>query len=104
MVRFLIERPIAVSMVFLALALLGLVTTTSLPVSLMPDIDIPVITVRVNAPEMPARQLENSVVKPLRATLKEVARVEEMKSEAHDGSAWVELRFRHGTPVNLCNG
>ena len=101
MVRFLIERPIAVSMVFLALALLGLVTTTSLPVSLMPDIDIPVITVRVNAPEMPARQLENSVVKPLRSTLKEVARVEEMKSEAHDGSAWVELRFRHGTPVNL---
>jgi multidrug efflux pump subunit AcrB len=103
MVRFLIERPIAVSMVFLALALLGLVTTTSLPVSLMPDIDIPVITVRVNAPEMPARQLENSVVKPLRATLKEVARVEEMKSEAHDGSAWVELRFRHGTPVNLAS-
>lgn len=103
MVRFLIERPIAVGMVFLALALLGLVTTTSLPVSLMPDIDIPVITVRVNAPEMPARQLENSVVKSLRATLKEVARVEEMKSEAHDGSAWVELRFRHGTPVNLAS-
>ncbi len=103
MVRFLIERPIAVGMVFLALALLGLVTTTSLPVSLMPDIDIPVITVRVNAPEMPARQLENSVVKPLRATLKEVPRVEEMRSEAHDGSAYVELRFRHGTPVNLAS-
>ena len=103
MVRFLTERPIAVSMVFLALALLGLVTTTSLPVSLMPDIDIPVITIRINAAGMPARQLENSVVKQLRTTLKEVSHVEEMKSEAHDGSAWIELRFRHGTPVNLAS-
>ncbi len=103
MVNFLIHRPIAVTMAFLALLLIGLATTFSLPVSLMPDIDIPVVTIRVSSTELPARQLENTVVRPLRNVLKEVNNVESMKSETRDGSAWVELRFRHGTPVDLAS-
>ena len=64
----------------------------NIPVSLMPDIDIPVISIRVSSNEMPARQLENTVVKQIRSVLKEVNHIEEMKSETRDGSAWIELR------------
>lgn len=103
MVKFLIHRPIAVSMAFLALLLIGIATTTSLPVSLMPDIDIPVVSIRVASSEMPARQLENTIVNSLRASLKEVNHVEEMRSETRDGTAWIELRFRHGTPIDLAS-
>ncbi|MBN2635713.1 MAG: efflux RND transporter permease subunit [Prolixibacteraceae bacterium] len=103
MVKFLIHRPIAVTMAFLALLLIGIATTTSLPVSLMPDIDIPVVSIRVSSSEMPARQLENTIVKTLRSTLKEVNHVEEMRSETRDGTAWIELRFRHGTPIDLAS-
>ncbi len=103
MVKFLIHRPIAVTMAFLALLLIGIATSTSIPVSLMPDIDIPVISVQVSATEMPARQLENSVVSTIRSVLKEVNHVEEMKSETRDGSAWIELRFRHGTSIDLAS-
>ena len=103
MVKFLIHRPVAVVMAFLAFLLIGIATTTNLPVSLMPDIDIPVISIRVPASEMPARQLENTVVKPIRNLLKEVNHVESLKSETRDGTAWVELRFRHGTPIDLAS-
>lgn len=103
MVKFLIHRPVAVIMAFLAFLLIGIATTTNLPVSLMPDIDIPVISIRVPASEMPARQLENTVVKQIRNLLKEVNHVESMKSETRDGTAWVELRFRHGTPIDLAS-
>ncbi len=103
MVKFLIHRPVAVIMAFLALLLIGIATTTNLPVSLMPDIDIPVVSIRVSSSEMPARQLENTVVKTLRSLLKEVNNVEEMKSETRDGSAWIELRFRFGTPIDLAS-
>lgn len=103
MVKFLIHRPVAVTMAFLALLLIGLVTSMSIPVSLMPDIDIPVVSIRISSSEMPARQLENSVVKSIRGILKEVNHVEEMKSETRDGSAWIELRFRHGTPIDLAS-
>ncbi len=103
MVKFLIHRPVAVVMAFLAFLLIGIATTSNLPVSLMPDIDIPVISIRVPASEMPARQLENTVVKPIRNLLKEVNHVESLKSETRDGTAWVELRFRHGTPIDLAS-
>ncbi len=103
MVKFLTHRPVAVTMAFLALMLIGIATTTNLPVSLMPDIDIPIISVRIYATDMPARQLENSIVKPIRNILKQVNHVEEMKSEARDGSAWIELRFQHGTSIDLAS-
>ncbi len=103
MVKFLIHRPVAVVMAFLAFMLIGIATTTNLPVSLMPDIDIPVISIRVPATEMPARQMENTIVKPIRNLLKEVNHVESMKSETRDGSAWIELRFKHGTPIDLAS-
>jgi len=103
LVRFLIHRPIAVTMSFLALLIIGLATTFSLPVSLMPDIDIPVVSIRIFSTDLPARHLENTVVKPLRNVLKEVNNVENMKSETRDGTAWVELRFRHGTPIDLAS-
>ncbi len=101
MVKFLIHRPVAVTMAFFALLLIGIATTTNLPVSLMPDIDIPVVSIRISSSELPARQLENTVVKTIRNLLKEVNHVEELRSETRDGSAWIELRFRHGTPIDL---
>lgn len=103
MVKFLIHRPVAVTMAFLAFLFIGIATTTNLPVSLMPDIDIPVVSIRISSNELPARQLENTVVKTVRNLLKEVNHVEELKSETRDGSAWIELRFRHGTPIDLAS-
>ncbi|MDX8339745.1 efflux RND transporter permease subunit [Draconibacterium sp. IB214405] len=103
MVKFLIHRPIAVTMAFLAFLFIGIATTVQIPVSLMPDIDIPVISIRVPSNEMPARQLENSVVKQIRSVLKEVNHIEEMKSETRDGTAWIELRFKHGTSIDLAS-
>lgn len=103
MVKFLIHRPVAVTMAFLAFLFIGIATTTNLPVSLMPDIDIPVVSIRISSSELPARQLENTVVKTVRNLLKEVNHVEELKSETRDGSAWIELRFRHGTPIDLAS-
>ena len=48
MIRRLIERPVAVTMSLIAVLTLGAVATGLLPVSLMPDIEIPQITVQVS--------------------------------------------------------
>ena len=73
MVRFLIKRPIAVLMAFTACFIVGLVTYFSLPVSLLPDIDIPQITVQVSGENSSARELENTMVAPLRRQLMQVS-------------------------------
>ena len=66
MIRFLLQRPIAVLMAFTACFIVGLVTYFTIPVSLLPDIAIPEITVQVSGQNTSARELENTVVKTIR--------------------------------------
>ena len=101
MVKFLISRPIAVVMTFLALLLLGIVASNRLPVSLMPDIDIPEITVAVSRPDVSARELENSVVSVLRRNLMQVQGLDRIESESRNGSALIRLSFKFGNDINL---
>ena len=101
MVRFLIERPIAVLMAFTACFILGMVTYFTLPVSLLPDIAIPEITVQVAEQNTSARELENTVVKPLRQQLIQVAKLKDMTSETRDGAGIIRLSFDYGTNTDL---
>ncbi len=101
MVKFLITRPVAVIMTFLALIMLGIVASGRLPVSLMPDIDIPEITVAISRPNVSARELENSVVSVLRRNLLQVPGLDDIESESRNGSALVRLTFKFGNDINL---
>ena len=100
MIKFLIARPIAVIMVFIAAVVLGIVAYKTLPVSLMPDIPIPQVTVNVNYRNSSARELESAVVKPVRAQLLQVAHLSDIRSETRNGQAVINLRFDYGTNVD----
>ncbi len=100
MVRFLINKPIAVTMTFLALLVLGIIATLRLPVSLMPDVDIPKITVHVSAENLSARELENAIVGQFRLQLMQVAHLADIKSETRDGNAVIKLDFDYGTNID----
>lgn len=101
MIDFLIRRPIAVLMAFTACFIVGLVTYFTLPVSLLPDIAIPEITVQVSAQNTSARELENTIVKQLRQQLIQVSKLKDMHSETRDGAGLVRLTFDFGTNTDL---
>lgn len=101
MIQFLLRRPIAVFMAFTACFLLGLVTYFTLPISLLPDIAIPEITVQVNDQQASARELENTVVKPIRQQLAQVAGLSDIHSETRDGAGLIRLSFDFGTNTDL---
>jgi len=100
MVKFLIHKPIAVLMTTLGVIILGLYAAGMIPVSLMPDIDIPEITVQVASEKMSARQLENGIVKPLRRSLMQVSHLKDIQSETSNGIGLIRLRFTHGTKID----
>jgi multidrug efflux pump subunit AcrB len=100
MVNFLIHRPIAVIMAFLAILFLGVVTMFKLPVSLMPDIDIPEITVQATYQGIPAREMQNTVITPMRLQLMQVAHLQGIESETRDGYGIIRMKFTHGTDIN----
>lgn len=101
MVKFLLQRPIAVLMAFTACFIVGLVTYFSLPVSLLPDIAIPQITIQVTGENSSARELENTMVTPVRRQLLQVAGLRTIKSETKDGTGIIRLEFDFGVNTDL---
>ncbi|WP_352422648.1 efflux RND transporter permease subunit [Proteiniphilum sp.] len=101
MIKAILQRPVSVLMLFLACVILGIITYNTLPVSLLPDIAIPEITVQVSGDNTSARELENTVVKPIRRQLMQVGKLRDIQSETRDGSAIIRLKFDYGTDTDL---
>lgn len=101
MINFLIHRPIAVLMAFLAFFILGIITYLNIPVSLLPNIAIPEITVQVSGKNISARELENTVVAPIRQQLLQVGKLRDMQSETRDGNGIIKLLFEYGVDTDL---
>lgn len=100
MLKRLLDRPVSVSMVLLVFIVLGIVGIRRLPVSLIPDVDIPYVTVQVTDPDMSAREMDDAVVKPLRQSLVQIEHLKDIRSEAMDGSATMTLTFEEGGDVD----
>jgi len=101
MIKAILQRPVSVIMLFLACVILGIITYNTLPVSLLPDIAIPEITVQVSGDNTSARELENTVVNPIRRQLMQVGKLRDIQSETRDGSAIIRLKFDYGTDIDL---
>ncbi len=101
MIKYLLNRPIAVFMVFTAFFILGLVTYTNIPISLLPDIAIPEITVKISGKNTSARELENTSVRPIRQQLLQISSLRDIHSETRDGSAIIRLKFEYGANTDL---
>ena len=88
-------------MAFLACVIVGLVTYFTLPVSLLPAIAIPHITVQMSGDNIGARELENNITAPVRRQLLQVGGLHEIKSETRDGMAVIHLEFDYGVNTDL---
>ena len=97
----LLHRPIAVTMCLIAIVVMGCVALRYIPVSLMPDIDIPQITVQANMPGYSAREIERDVTGPLRGQLMQVAGVKDIRSESRMDAGCVVLTFEPGSNIDL---
>lgn len=101
MIKAVLQRPVSILMLFLACVILGIITYFTLPVSLLPDIAIPEITVQVTGENTSARELENTAVKPIRRQLMQVGKLRDIQSETRDGYAIIRLKFDYGTNTDL---
>lgn len=101
MIRFLVQRPIAVLMATLLCLILGVLSMLKIPISLMPDIDIPRITVKVKVKNKSAGQIESNLGRSVRNKLNQLNHLESMSSKASNGSLVVDLQFEHGTDTDL---
>lgn len=100
-VGYLIHRPVAVMMVVTAIVALSVLALARMPVSLLPDADIPQITVQVSRPGSSAAQIDEQIVRPLRASLAGLAGLKEMESATSADAATITLKFEAGCNTDL---
>ena len=101
MLRHLLHRPIAVTMALIALVTLGVLALGRIPVSLMPDIDIPRITVQMSSPGSSAREIEHRMVTPMRQQLSQVAGLKDIGSLSRMDGGTITLSFEPGSDMSL---
>jgi hydrophobe/amphiphile efflux-1 (HAE1) family protein len=88
-----IKRPVATSLLSLALLLAGSVAYSVLPVASLPDVDFPVISVNAGLPGASPETMASAVATPLERQFGRIAGVNQMTSSSSLGAVSVNLQF-----------
>ena len=93
MIKFAIHRPVLVTVIFLGLAVMGLFAIVKLNVTLMPSVDIPVVTVKTLYPGAGPDQIETLVTKPIEDAVSTTNNLKHVSSASVEGVSFVIAEF-----------
>ena len=89
-----IERPVATSLLMVALLLVGIVAYTKLPVAPLPQVDFPTIQVSAALPGASPETMASTVAAPLERQLAQIPAVSQMTSTSYLGSTSITIQFQ----------
>ncbi|HSJ10129.1 MAG TPA: efflux RND transporter permease subunit [Longimicrobiales bacterium] len=101
MIRGLIRRPIAISMVYMVVAALGLLALRNVPVELLPDTSLPRLSVMAGWQGTSPEVVEAFLTAPLEGAIQQVRGVETITSRSQDGSAQIDVAFARETDMDF---
>jgi multidrug efflux pump len=95
-----IRRPVATTLLTFGLAAAGAVAFFKLPVSPLPQVDFPTISVQATLPGASPQDVATTVASPLERHLGQIADVTEMTSQSTVGSTRITLQFGLNRDIN----
>jgi hydrophobic/amphiphilic exporter-1 (mainly G- bacteria), HAE1 family len=98
--RIAIARPITMFMISAIIILLGGISLTRLPVDLLPDVQYPTVSVRIQYPGVGPQEIEQLLTRPIEQAVGAVAGLEQINSTSQEGSSSVRLLFAWGTDLS----
>lgn len=105
MIGLSIKRPVAVAMTYLAVALLGVASWRNIPIELLPDTQLPRLSVRGSWPGAGPETIEAFLTSPIESTIQQVRGVEKVTSESYvqqgAGISNVEVEFARDTDMDF---
>ncbi len=91
--RSFVLRPVATSLLMVAILVIGLASYTQLPVAALPEADYPTIQVQTFYPGASPQVMSSAVTAPLERQFGQVAGLTQMTSTSSDGSSVIVLQF-----------
>ncbi len=95
-----IHRPVATTLLTLGLVLAGVISFRLLPVSPLPQVDFPTISVSASLPGADPETMSTSVAAPLERQFGRIAGITEMTSTSNRGSTSITLQFDLNRDIN----
>ncbi|MEM7433000.1 MAG: efflux RND transporter permease subunit [Pseudomonadota bacterium] len=94
--EFALGRPVTTVVVFVAMAMVGLIASRLLPLEQLPDIEFPVIFIEVPYQGSTPEEIEQQITRPMEEALATLSGVERMFSSSSENQAQVILLFDWG--------
>ncbi len=95
-----VKRPIATTMVFLIIIVLGIMGFRFLPVDLLPPIEYPQLSVVTSYPNVGPEEIETIITDQVENAVASVPNLEEVRSSSEEGRSRVRLEFAQGTNID----
>ncbi|MCU0973079.1 MAG: efflux RND transporter permease subunit, partial [Burkholderiales bacterium] len=95
-----IDRPVATTLLMVALILCGAVAYRLLPVAPLPQVEFPTISVTASLPGASPEVMAGTVATPLERQLGRIAGVNEITSSSTQGSTRITLQFDLGRDID----
>jgi len=96
-----IKRPVTTLMLLLCIVVLGVVALFRLPLAFLPDMEVPLLFVRVPYTNATPEQVEQLIVRPLEETLGSVKELQRMWGHCDNSGGMVNLEFEWGHDMDL---
>src|SRR5512134_522109 len=100
-ITFSVRRPVTVAMVTVAVVLFGLVSLQRLPLTLLPELSYPSLTVETRFPGAAPGEVETLVTRPLEEAVGILSGVRRISSRSRPGLSQVTLEFAWGRDMSL---
>ena len=94
-----VNRPVSTVAAILGVVLLGSVSLSQLPVSLLPDVGLPVLTIRTLYAGAAAEEVSRAVAEPIEESIASTPGIVELRSVSRNGEATTTARFAWGTDM-----
>ncbi|MDR0422870.1 MAG: efflux RND transporter permease subunit [Proteiniphilum sp.] len=99
-----VRNPVGTSLIFIGIVLIGIMFYRQLPVDLLPEIDVNMVSVMTTYPGAGAEDVETNVTRPLEDILNSTENIKQVTSTSKDGISVVMLEFNWGSDMmNIMN-
>ena len=103
MTRIAINRPVTVSMFFVAVGLFGMVSLDRLALNLLPDISYPSLTIQTEYEDAAPEEIEALVTRPVEEAVGVVSGLTRLSSVSRPGQSEVVLEFSWDVNMDLAS-
>ena len=96
-----LRRPVAIAMLYVGIAVVGVVSFLRLPIDLLPDVSFPTLSVWTTYTDAAPAEVERWITEPIERELYSIPGVRDVTSRSQEGQSLVQLQFAWGTDMEF---